>query len=436
MLLGLSGLLVVVHTAVASIREMNDVITADTAPGVVALNAMSVNTARLRGLLAEALKAPADIPALGAQVAEERSALAESVWRWFALPIDPGEGELMSATRVGMDRLDDLTRRILATSPATPPATRDALKAELDAVTSDLDGVVLRASELNADLARHAGASVDRVGRRLLNAAIGIEAASLILGAFALGAAYRVSRAQAAVAERWVLRQKNAELEAFAGRVAHDVLSPLMTVSLALGLAEQRLEAPGDARVHGMVARAATSVQRVRQVVSDLLEFARAAASPPPGAETEVAPLLQSLVYDLEPLASEAGVDLHITTAAPVRVRCASGILSSILTNLVQNAIRHAGEEGHRVDVRAIDAGREVRFEVEDTGPGVPPEDRQRIFEPYVRATEKGTGLGLGLATVKRLAESHGGHVGVGSPAGGAHGALFWVTLPALSRSA
>jgi signal transduction histidine kinase len=79
--------------------------------------------------------------------------------------------------------------------------------------------------------------------------------------------------------------------------------------------------------------------------------------------------------------------------------------------------------------VRVIEVSNVVRTEVEDTGPGVPAGLEQSIFEPYVRGPDSGTaGLGLGLATVKKLAEGHGGSVGVVNVSAG--GALFWFTLP------
>jgi signal transduction histidine kinase len=231
--------------------------------------------------------------------------------------------------------------------------------------------------------------------------------------------------------EREMLERKNVELEAFSARVAHDLMSPLMTVGLAVGVAEQRV-GPEDERLHAMLSRAGGALVRVRQTVTDLLEFARAAAKPQPAVETAVAPLLQAVVGDLQPLASEAGVDLTVSRVSERCVRCAPGILSSIVSNLVQNAIRYTRDEPERhVDVRVLDVGSELRFEVEDTGPGVRPEDREQIFEPYVRRSRAGDGLGLGLATVKRLAESHGGHVGVRSAQ--KHGALFWVTLPSVA---
>ena len=430
MVLGLGGLIGFIHVAVRNVGEMNRLIARDTAPGVVALQGMNTNAARLRSLLRESLSPSADLPALKRQIAKERLDFAENHELWLSLPIDPGESDLMDEAKLRVEQLDELLRRILATTTATPPTAREALRDELEQRASALDDVIMRATRLNADLAHRASVVAERVGRRLLPAAIATEATSLVLAAFALIAAHRAQRVEAALVEQRVLQQKNAELEAFAGRVAHDVLSPLLTVSLAVNAAEMRLSTSGDERVKGMLKRAESSLQRVRRVVSDLLSFARAAATPPPGAATEVAPLLESLVHDLEPIAAAEGVDLRLDNAPPTRVRCSEGILSSIVTNLVQNAIRHTDKDEHRVDVRALDEGADVRFEVEDTGNGVAPEDRERIFDPYVRATDQGTGLGLGLATVKRLTESHGGHVGVCSPCSNGHGALFWVTLP------
>jgi signal transduction histidine kinase len=81
-----------------------------------------------------------------------------------------------------------------------------------------------------------------------------------------------------------------------------------------------------------------------------------------------------------------------------------------------------------RVRVGALAGARSMRFEVVDTGPGLPPGSEDRVFEPYCRLTEGDEqGLGLGLATVKRLVEGHGGHVGVKSTSGGC---TFWFDLP------
>jgi signal transduction histidine kinase len=101
----------------------------------------------------------------------------------------------------------------------------------------------------------------------------------------------------------------------------------------------------------------------------------------------------------------------------------------------VRNAIKYMGARPTRkIVVRASPAGHFARLEVEDTGPGIPAEIKATLFEPFVRGPhEDVNGTGLGLATVKRLVESHGGRVGVESTLGA--GTLFWVELPLLPVS-
>src|SRR2546426_8379763 len=110
-------------------------------------------------------------------------------------------------------------------------------------------------------------------------------------------------------------------------------------------------------------------------------------------------------------------------------VACSPGVLLSVLGNLLRNGLKYLGDaEIRQVFLRARQRRGRVLFEVEDTGPGIPPELGTRIFEPYIRGADTGApGIGLGLATVKRLVESHGGSLGVRAGARG--GALFWFEL-------
>jgi len=109
---------------------------------------------------------------------------------------------------------------------------------------------------------------------------------------------------------------------------------------------------------------------------------------------------------------------------------CSPGVLTSVLSNLLQNALKYMGDgPERRILLRAREAGTFVRVEVEDTGPGIPPEAIGEIFLPYVRGPTHGRdGLGLGLATVRRLCEAHGGQAGVRSEFG--RGSTFWFELP------
>jgi signal transduction histidine kinase len=112
-----------------------------------------------------------------------------------------------------------------------------------------------------------------------------------------------------------------------------------------------------------------------------------------------------------------------------LRRRLQPGVLLSVLGNLLRNGLKYLGNaEVREVALRVRQRRGRVLFEVEDTGPGIPESLGMRIFEPYIRGPNTGApGIGLGLATVKRLVESHGGSLGV--RAGSRGGALFWVEL-------
>ena len=160
------------------------------------------------------------------------------------------------------------------------------------------------------------------------------------------------------------------------------------------------------------------------------MRFARAGARPDPGVVSSVAPVVQSVVADLQPIAADA----RITMSAPDVPACAiyghAGVLASVVENLTRNAIKYMGDRAERrVEIRVLPRANFVRVEVEDTGPGIPPALWDTIFDPHVRGRTGGKpGIGLGLATVKRIADAHGGAVGFHSRLD--VGTTFWVELP------
>lgn len=128
-------------------------------------------------------------------------------------------------------------------------------------------------------------------------------------------------------------------------------------------------------------------------------------------------------------MASGKGTEVLVDPFEDCDAACAPGVLASILSNLVRNGIRYIGDRPRKVvRVSVQHRGAVVRVEVEDTGPGLPSGMGSSVFEPYVRGQANTPGLGLGLATVKRLAEGYGGSVGVLSRAG--EGCTFWFELP------
>jgi signal transduction histidine kinase len=227
---------------------------------------------------------------------------------------------------------------------------------------------------------------------------------------------------------RQIVERRAEELELFAGRVAHDVMSPLGAVRISLEMARRRH--PGDTTLGEHVARATSGMDRAQQLVDGLLAFARAGARPRADARASLVDGVEAVAAELAPLARAHGVTIEVEPFPRLEVACDPGVLTSVLSNLVSNAIKYMGERPvRRVQLCAAGGRARARVDVCDTGPGVPPGKERAVFEPFVRmAPAHQPGVGLGLATVKRVVEAHGGAVGVyPAPSGGA---CFWFELP------
>jgi signal transduction histidine kinase len=221
--------------------------------------------------------------------------------------------------------------------------------------------------------------------------------------------------------------ERSAELELFAGRVAHDLMSPLAAAGAALQLAQRQALSP---QVVKATERGLAALGRTRQIMDGLLGFARAGAQVEGAPQTRLGDVLPGILEELSPQAEAAGITLLSEFEPEVRVAANPGVLTVMVSNLLRNAVKHMGPSRvRRVCLRAQVVESRALFEVEDTGPGLPPALHRRVFEPFVRGPATGQpGIGLGLATVKRLVEAHGGQVGVHSAEGG--GAVFWFSLP------
>lgn len=224
------------------------------------------------------------------------------------------------------------------------------------------------------------------------------------------------------------------ELDGFACRVAHDIKNPLSTISLRVSLAQGADAVP--VQVRSSLDAIHKGVHQLTRVVDDLLGFARAGGRPRGTEGTALRPVIAAIVEEVAPLAHDLGADLVVDDTSIAEAACAPGVLISIVGNLVRNALKFlpdgAGER--RVTIRGRDGGGRLHVEVEDTGPGIVPGQEQEIFRAYVRGETSRPGLGLGLATVKRLVDAHGGVVGVRP--GARVGCCFWFELPHASSPA
>ena len=147
-------------------------------------------------------------------------------------------------------------------------------------------------------------------------------------------------------------------------------------------------------------------------------------------ADVAVASLFDHVASIFESQLAEKGIVLALDAAADLPpVRADANKATWVLTNLVSNALRYV-EPGGRIGLTARAAGRFVRFEVSDDGPGMPPEVRERVFQKFVHAEGSTSGgTGLGLAICHEIVRAHGGTIWVASSTD--RGTTFAFTLPA-----
>lgn len=206
------------------------------------------------------------------------------------------------------------------------------------------------------------------------------------------------------------LRAVNADLDAFAGRVAHDLRNLLTPLDLALGAVESKV---GDqTAIVRHVQRAQRASRRAQALIRDLLEFARAGRSVQAGARASVRQAVEEVTSELESLREQ--VDATVTVdVQDMAVACPPALLQAVIANLVGNALKFlAGHSRRQVTIRGIAEAELASIEVADTGPGIPAESRDKVFRAFFRSVEvRQPGTGLGLAIVQRIVDAHGGRV-------------------------
>jgi len=203
-----------------------------------------------------------------------------------------------------------------------------------------------------------------------------------------------------------------------AAGVAHEIKNPLSAMKMTVQMLREEKPA-GEREPFDLILR---EIERLDLVASELSAAAR------PGPPVREPVRLDRAVGDvLDLLARQLGhlrVDLVRRIDAPAEVTGDGDRLKRAAMNLVLNGAQ-AMPQGGRLTVALERAGGRVRFTVSDTGTGVPPDLRDRIFEPFV--TGRPDGVGLGLTLTKRIVEDHGGRIGFESSD---RGSTFWIELP------
>ncbi|MDC0682405.1 sensor histidine kinase [Sorangium atrum] len=406
-------------------------------PSIMALAAARAELRHTQALLSDLVNdAALGRPRDRRELDEARDNLSRSIDVYLGMPVYPGELKQWQTVAQALGKLDlDTDRALSLVANGRPDEANKLVDGALRADFNSTSEAVMDSIELNARQARHLAIEIAANRVRSRRIALVLNTVSVTFAVLACAAAaVQIRRHVRLLWQQGVLLERRAdELEQFAGRVAHDVLSPLGAVALALDLALRRYGEGEPARK--ALERGRQAIMRVKRMTDGLLEFARAGARPEPGARAEVRPVVDDLMAELVPAAAELGAELCVEPFAPCAVAASPGVLTSILANLIRNALKYLGDAAVcRVVIRVLDERDAVRIEVEDTGPGIAPALEQMVFEPHVRAQgARVPGLGLGLATVKRLTEAHGGRVGLRTVVG--KGSLFWFELPRASAA-
>ncbi|MCK6405942.1 MAG: ATP-binding protein [Rhodocyclaceae bacterium] len=211
--------------------------------------------------------------------------------------------------------------------------------------------------------------------------------------------------------------------------VSHELRSPLARLQAAVGLLRQQ-----PARSEELIERIERDTTRMDRLVGELLTLARIEAGTDTGGDEqgeyiELVALIGAVVADARFEAESSGCRFSVTAPASCLVRGNGGLLQRAVENVVRNALQHspAGGEIEIALQTSLSTG-DVLLRVTDHGPGIAEEERERIFDAFVRGTGGGAGYGLGLAITRRIVEMHGGTAKAANRTGG--GLQMTLTLP------
>jgi two-component system sensor histidine kinase HydH len=249
--------------------------------------------------------------------------------------------------------------------------------------------------------------------------------ATLLLTTWIMGAfLYRSARREERHREEMARRERMAQLGELGAVLAHEIRNPLAGIKgYAQLLQEQSRGTPSEVGLEMVV----TETLRLEELVNTLMAYCRQEAT-----LHEMVDLTELLGYCcrlIRPEAEACGVTLHEILPEGITLNGSRNALEQVMLNILKNALQ-AMPEGGDIRVEARQSCALAVVTIADTGPGIPPEERERIFEPFHTTRPRGTGLGL--AVCRKIVEEHGGTISADSEPG--HGARFTMTLPALQK--
>ena len=221
----------------------------------------------------------------------------------------------------------------------------------------------------------------------------------------------------------------------FLAMMGHELKTPLHAIRGFSQLLLEGIDGPLTPKQREDVESILASGDHLLELIDNLLRFSKLEAGEERLHLEEVDPatIAAEVAQAFERFAREKGLELRLHVN-PMRIQADGTKLRQILMNLVSNAVKYTKRGTVEIAAEARDGN--VLFVVADTGPGIPPQDQERIFEPFTQldssSTRETMGLGLGLAIVKKYVELHGGRVWLESAPG--EGSRFYFTIPQFDR--
>jgi PAS domain S-box-containing protein len=239
---------------------------------------------------------------------------------------------------------------------------------------------------------------------------------------------------------QWILRDisERKELdtlrEDLIAMIYHDLRSPLANVISSLDVLGSLLNLEDEPSLASVLQIAIRSTERIQRLTDSLLDMSKLEAKQPVRNQRPVAPLdlVNEAVEAVLPIANNKNQKIRVTVSPDLPlIYVDQDMMRRVVINLLENAVKFT-PEGGRIFVGAESENGQLTLWVQDTGPGIPPEDRERIFEKFIRSKDaedrQVKGLGLGLAFCRLAVEGHGGRIWVVSKPGA--GSRFLFSLP------
>ncbi len=226
----------------------------------------------------------------------------------------------------------------------------------------------------------------------------------------------------------WELARSNADLEQFAYVASHDLQEPLRMISSYLQLLAQRYQDKLDANAREYIDYAVNGAGRMQRMINDLLAYARVDTHGKPFEPISAESILNQVIANLQIAVQESG---GVITHDPLPTLLADPVqLLQVFQNLLSNALKFRTNRRPEIHVSAVQKDKEWLFAVSDNGPGLNPQDGDRIFRIFQRlhTWDEYPGSGIGLALCKKIVERHGGRIWVESRPG--EGSTFYFTVP------